>query len=224
VVETDVAVVALGAIRNVEWLEGSGLAAGPWGVACDAGCRAFDFNGVVSDDVFAAGDVARFPHALFGYQFLALEHWGNAVAQAEIAAHNMVSPESERWPHLSVPVFWSAQFGTNIKSVGVPSTADEVVVTQGSIEKRRFVAVYGREGRIVAAVSFDQAKWLDFYRGLIESGAPFPPRMRTVDQPVARPLRAEFPERIPAHSSTVVVTGHAPNERRAVLVKPATEL
>ncbi|HKF19655.1 MAG TPA: FAD-dependent oxidoreductase [Candidatus Dormibacteraeota bacterium] len=223
-VEADVAVAALGAIRNVEWLEGSGLAAGPWGVGCDAGCRAFDVNGVVSDDVFVAGDVARFPHPLFGYQFLALEHWGNAVTQAEIAAHNMVSAQTERWPHLSVPVFWSAQFGTNIKSMGVPTMADEVVVAQGSVEDRRFVAVYGRAGRIVAAVSFDQAKWLDFYRGLIESGAPFPPRFRTVDQPPAlRPVPAEFPDRIPAHQATVVVTGHAPNERRAVLVQPGRE-
>ena len=49
------------AIRNVEWLEGSGLAAGVWGVACDAGCRAFDVNGLVTDDVFVAGDVARAP-------------------------------------------------------------------------------------------------------------------------------------------------------------------
>ena len=35
--DVDVAVVALGSIRNVEWLEGSGLAAGPFGVGCDAG-------------------------------------------------------------------------------------------------------------------------------------------------------------------------------------------
>ncbi|HKF78697.1 MAG TPA: FAD-dependent oxidoreductase [Candidatus Dormibacteraeota bacterium] len=223
-VETDVAVAALGAIRNVEWLEGSGLAAGPFGVACDAGCRAFDANGVVSDDVFVAGDVARFPHALFGYQFLSLEHWGNAVAQAEIAAHNMVSAQTARWPHLSVPVFWSAQFGTNIKSVGVPTTADEMVVAQGSVEDRRFVAVYGREGRVVAAVSFDQAKWLGFYQGLIESAAPFPPPFRTIDQPAARrPVPAEFPGRIPAYHATAVVTGHAPNERRAVLVRPGSD-
>ena len=77
------------------------------------------------------------------------------------------------------------QFGTNIKSVGVPAAADEVAVAQGSVEDRRFVAVYGRHGRIVAAVGFDQAKWLDFYQRLIEAGAPFPPRSRTVDQPAA---------------------------------------
>ena len=223
-VEVDVAVAALGAVRNVRWLEGSGLAAGLWGVGCDAGCRAFDFNGVVTDDVFVAGDVARFPHALFGYQFLSLEHWGNAVAQARVAAHNMVSTQAERWPHLSVPVFWSAQFGTNIKSVGVPTVADEVVIAQGSVEHRRFVAVYGRRGRIVAAVTFDQAKWLGFYQGLIEACAPFPPPLSTVDQPpLMRPVPAEFPDRIlPTHQATVVVTGHAPNERRAVLVRPGS--
>ena len=40
---------------------GSGLAAGPRGIACDAGCRAFDVNGIVTDDVFVAGDVAALP-------------------------------------------------------------------------------------------------------------------------------------------------------------------
>jgi hypothetical protein len=33
-----VVVAALGTVRNPEWLEGSGLAAGPWGLARDAGC------------------------------------------------------------------------------------------------------------------------------------------------------------------------------------------
>ena len=65
-VDADVAVVALGAVRNTEWLAGSGLGAGARGVACDTGCRVFDANGIVGDDVFVAGDVARFPHPLFG--------------------------------------------------------------------------------------------------------------------------------------------------------------
>ena len=155
--DVDVAVVALGSIRNIEWLEGSGLAAGPWGVACDAGCRAFDINGVVTDSIFVAGDVARAPHALYDYQFLALEHWDNAVAQAEVAAHNMVasSPTAAR---ISVPAFWSSQFGVNIKSVGVPPFGDEIEFTQGSVKERRFAAAYGRRGRIVAAVTFDQER------------------------------------------------------------------
>jgi NADPH-dependent 2,4-dienoyl-CoA reductase/sulfur reductase-like enzyme/ferredoxin len=219
-VDVDVAVAALGGIRNIEWLQNSGLAAGRWGVACDAGCRAFDVNGLVTDDVFVAGDVARAPQPMFGYQFLALEHWGNAVAQAEVAAHNMISPQTDRWPHLAVPAFWSTQFGIEIKSVGIPSIADQVVVTQGSVPDRRFVAAYGYEGRIVGAVTFDQSKWLEFYERLIERAAPFPPAFRTVDQPAEMsPIPAEFPDRpIPTQGATVVVTGHDPSERRARLV------
>ncbi|MFG2075737.1 FAD-dependent oxidoreductase [Nonomuraea maritima] len=219
-VEADVAVVALGAERNVGWLAGSGLAAGVWGVGCDAGCRAFNVNGIVCDDVFVAGDVARFPHPVYGYQFLTLEHWGNAMAQAQVAAHNMIAASSDLWPHLSLPVFWSAQFGLNIKSVGVPTFADEVVFAQGSVADRRFVAVYGYHGRITAAVTFDQAMWLDFYRDLIEQAAPFPPTFDMVGKPgKVQPVPAEVPQRISAlHDATVVVTGHDPAERRATLV------
>jgi 3-phenylpropionate/trans-cinnamate dioxygenase ferredoxin reductase component len=111
-VDADIAVVALGAIRNTEWLAESGIAAGPRGVACDAGCRAFNMYGIVTDDIFVAGDVARFPHPLFDYQLLSLEHWGNAIAQAEVAAHNMVNPGPLRRPHLAVPAFWSSQFAS----------------------------------------------------------------------------------------------------------------
>ncbi|KFE72082.1 FAD-dependent oxidoreductase [Hyalangium minutum] len=214
--EVDIAVVALGAIRNVEWLRGSGLAATRWGVSCDTGCRAFDINGLVTDDVFVAGDVARFPHPLCDYQFLSLEHWGNALAQGEIAGHNMISAETDRWPHLAMPTFWSAQFGTHIKAVGVPTFADQLVITQGSLAERRFVAVYGYRGRITAAVAFDQAKWLEFYQGLIDAAAPFPPAFRTVDSPAEMlPVPAQIPDRtVLTQEATVVVTGREPYERR----------
>ena len=219
VIDADVAVVALGAVRNTEWLYGSGLAVGVWGVGCDAGCRVFDVNGVTTDDVFVAGDVARFPHPLSDYQFLALEHWGNAVTQAEVAAHNMVSAPADRWPHLASPVFWSAQFGTNIKSVGVPTFADQIVIAQGSVAERRFVAAYGYQGRITAAVAFDQVRWLEFYQHMIEAAAPFPPGFRTVDQPADRqPVPAQIDHKTLDLHATVVVTGHDPSERRAELI------
>ncbi|GAA2872735.1 FAD-dependent oxidoreductase [Streptosporangium fragile] len=215
--DADVAVIALGALRNTEWLTGSGLAAGPRGIACDAGCRAFDIHGIVTDDIFVAGDVARSPHPLFGYQFLSLEHWGNAVAQAEIAAHNMTSAGPDRRPHLWVPAFWSAQFGVNIKSVGVPTMGGELVVTQGSLGEHRFVAAYGHQGRVIAAVAFDQARWLDFYCRLIESAAPFPPDFATVDRRPEgmRPVAADFPDpALPSHGPTVTLSGYSPSERR----------
>ena len=131
---------SLGSIRNVEWLDGAGLAAGQWGLACDAGCRAFDINGVVTDHIFVAGDVARAPHVLYDYEFMSQEHWDNAVFGAEVAANNMINLEVGRRPHLPLPSFWSGQFGVNIKSVGVCSYGDEIVFTQGSPSERRFAA------------------------------------------------------------------------------------
>jgi hypothetical protein len=58
VLDIDVAVVALGAVRNVEWLNGAKLAADARGVVCDASCRVFDEDGMVTDDIFVAGDDA----------------------------------------------------------------------------------------------------------------------------------------------------------------------
>ncbi|MFE5493525.1 NAD(P)/FAD-dependent oxidoreductase [Streptomyces virginiae] len=216
-VEADVVVVGLGATRNTDWLSGSGLAAGPRGIACDAGCRAFDIQGIVTDDIFAAGDVARSPHPLFGYQFLSLEHWGNAVAQAETAAHNMLSESADRRPHLWIPAFWSSQFGVNIKSVGVPSMGTELLVTQGSLAERRFAAVYGYQGRVIGAVTFDNCRWLEFYQRQIETTAQFPPPFNTVDRRPEgrRPVPADFPDpSVPTHGPTVTLSGHSPADRR----------
>jgi 3-phenylpropionate/trans-cinnamate dioxygenase ferredoxin reductase component len=212
VLAVDVAVVALGAIRNVEWLDGAGLAADARGVVCDASCRVFDVDGIVTDHIFAAGDVARWPHSLFDGQLLAVEHWGNAVEQAATAAHNMVCAPPERRAHKPLPAFWSNQFGVNIKSVGLPTVAEEVVVTQGSVEERRFVAVYGRAGRTVAAVAVNSPRWLESYAALIEAGAAFPPILNAAEGPAEpRPVPAGFPPHGHAtHSPSATATGPGP--------------
>ena len=215
--DVDLVIASLGSIRNIEWLEGAGLATGFWGVGCDAGCRAFDINGVVTDSIFVAGDVARAPHVLYGYQFLSLEHWDNAVLGAEVAGHNMVSLETDRWAHLPLPSFWSGQFGVNIKGVGVAPFGDEIVFTQGSVKERRFAAAYGRRGRIVAAVTFNHGKWIEYYGAQIERSGPFPPPPAGVDRPAdAAPVPSRFPDpRVPTGIPDVVLTGHDPTERAA---------
>ena len=146
-----------------------------------------------------------------------MEHWDNAVLGAEVAAHNMVSDETGRRPHLPVPAFWSGQFGVNIKSVGVPSFGDEIVFTQGSVKERRFAAVYGRRGRIVGAVTFNHGKWLEYYGAQIQRSGPFPPSPAGFDVPAdARPMPADFPKRgVPTGVPDVVLTGHDPLERAA---------
>jgi 3-phenylpropionate/trans-cinnamate dioxygenase ferredoxin reductase subunit len=220
--DVDVVVASLGSIRNVEWLEGAGLATGFWGVGCDAGCRAFDVNGVVTDSIFVAGDIARLPHVLYEYQFISIEHWDNAVFGAAVAAHNMVSLEPERKPYLPLPRFWSGQFGVNIKGVGIPSFGNELIIMQGSVKDRRFAAAYGKRGRIVGAITFNHGKWLEYYEALINRSAPFPPPPPGYDQPEEmNVIPAEYPDpRAATALPTVVLTGHDPTDRGASFEPP----
>ena len=53
--DVEVAVVALGTLRNTEWLHGSGLAADGRGVVCDGACRVFDTQAMVTDDSLSPG-------------------------------------------------------------------------------------------------------------------------------------------------------------------------
>jgi NADPH-dependent 2,4-dienoyl-CoA reductase/sulfur reductase-like enzyme len=211
--EVDVAVVALGSLRNVEWLQGAGLAADHRGVACDGACRVFDEWGVVRDDIFAAGDVARWPHPLFDGAFLVVEHWSHAVEQAATAAHNLLASPTDRRPYHHLPAFWSHQFGTSIRSVGLPTYAESIVLTEGTYEEQRMVAAYGHQGRMVAAAAINAPRVLPAYQKLIETRAPFPPELHAADGPTAsRPLPAGFPQHgQPTHDLSAAPSGSGPS-------------
>ena len=189
----DLIIVALGAVRNVEWLEGLGLLTSARGLRCDAFCRALRANESPAPGVFAAGDVAHWPLVANDGHLVTVEHWGNAVEQARMAAHNMLAGDITGMRiHQHLPDFWSSQFGLNIKCVGLADSAEEMAIAQGSVEERRFLAVFGRKGRTIAALSINSARWLPAYRALIEEGAPFPPIEGAVDQPRMRKEAAGF--------------------------------
>ncbi|MCF3147458.1 NAD(P)/FAD-dependent oxidoreductase [Streptomyces platensis] len=191
----EVAVIATGAVANTEWLAGSGLIADHRGVVSDAACRAAATCGRPVEGVFVAGDVARWPHPLFP-GLLRLDHWDNALAQARTAAYNITHDPGDRRHHEPLPAFWSQQFGRYLKSVGVPAVADQVVVTQGALDQRQFVAAYGLKGRLVGVVSVDSPRVLEGYAALIEARAPFPPELGATDGPAhLDPLDAGFPGR-----------------------------
>ncbi|MDT8913218.1 FAD/NAD(P)-binding oxidoreductase [Amycolatopsis sp. PS_44_ISF1] len=189
--EADLAVVALGSVANTEWLAGAGLSADSRGVVCDAACRVVDAGGAVVPQVYAVGDVARWPHPHFDAGPEALRHWGNAVGQAEVAAYNLT--HRDRRTATELPAFWSDQFGLAIKSVGLPHRADRVVLTQGSFDRGPFVAAYGRAGVTVGAVSVNSPRVMDGYAALITERAPFPPVVQATDSPETTVLDAGFP-------------------------------
>ncbi|SDA10864.1 NADPH-dependent 2,4-dienoyl-CoA reductase, sulfur reductase [Methylobacterium sp. UNC378MF] len=179
---TDVAVVALGAVRNTEWLDGAGLSADSGGVDCDARGHVLDTEGRPDPHIAAAGDVARFPHPIYDGRRVALEHWSHAVAQGIHAGRLLAGAEPES-PYDALPTFWSTQGDLVVKSAGLTEGADAVAITQGDPAAGRFVALYGRAGRCIAAVSVDSARWLPAHAELIAARAPFPPRGAATDRP-----------------------------------------
>ncbi len=201
-VEADLVIVALGATRATDWLSGAGLMADAGGVTCDGACRVLGADGTPCPDIYAAGDVARWPNPLYGGRLVSVEHWGNAVAQAAHAARNMLAPAEDQQPYHHLPAFWSSQFGINLKAVGLSEGADAVAVVQGSRASRRFLAVYGRAGRSIAAVSFDQARWLPAYAESITAGQAFPPIRDASDQGGFVSLAPGFPPRRAAPTSS----------------------
>ena len=207
-IDADLVVVALGSIANVDWLAGAGLAVSAQGVTCDRACRVLDRFGNIAEDIFVAGDIARAPQPLFGGGFASIEHWSNAVEQADLAARSMLADAGYGAPpETPIPSFWSSQFDVSIKSVGVPSAGDRVAFVQGSLESGCFVAVYGLKGRLVAAVAFDQGKWLPRYVSMIEAGCAFPGPIGFDAPPSISPQDAAFPTR-PAGRAPFITMDH----------------
>jgi NADPH-dependent 2,4-dienoyl-CoA reductase/sulfur reductase-like enzyme len=157
----DVVVVGVGAVPETEWLARSGLEIAD-GVVCDASCAA-------APSIVAAGDVARWYHALYD-ETLRIEHWTNAVEQAEAAAQRLLAGPGGAEPFAPIPFVWSDQFELKIQVAGRIRPDDEVFVAHGSLEERRFVALHGREGRLTGALGLNRVRQLMGYRRMMRDG------------------------------------------------------
>lgn len=122
--------------------------------------------------IVAAGDVTRWPHALFDGDRVCVGHWTNAVEQARAAAQTLLAgSRGGAQSFAATPTFWSDLHGLKPRSAGLPHLADEAYVVEGATEERRFVAVYGRAGVLVGALAVDMSRRLRVYRALIEQRA-----------------------------------------------------
>lgn len=168
VLDCDLAVVGIGVVPNVGWLEGSGIALED-GVRCDETCESS------VPGVYAAGDVANWFNPLFEER-MRVEHWTNAVEQARHVAQALTSNDGKGSAFETVPMFWSDQYDIKIQGVGRPRATDELVVTSGTFDDEKFVALYGRTGRLVGAVTFNlppkiiALRKLISERGTLEAG------------------------------------------------------
>jgi NADPH-dependent 2,4-dienoyl-CoA reductase/sulfur reductase-like enzyme len=161
VVEADVVVIGIGVAPTTDWLASSGLEIRD-GVVCDATLAPGP------PGVFAAGDLVRWPHDLFGGE-MRLEHWTNAAEQGAAAARNLLATSAggTGTPYASVPFFWSDQYDARIQFLGHASDSDDVEVVDGSVEEGRFVALYGAAGRLRAVLGVSLPRLVMPYRRLL---------------------------------------------------------
>jgi 3-phenylpropionate/trans-cinnamate dioxygenase ferredoxin reductase subunit len=165
-VEADLAVVALGAVPNTDWLIESGLELEP-GVVCDATLAARD-----AQDVFAAGDAAAWPHPMADDATIRIEHWTNAAEQGAAAGRNLIAAPGELAPYDGVPYFWSDQYDVKIQAVGLAARAERVQMLEATPEGDKWVAAGVRDGRVIAVIGFNAMRRLALYRGRLAERPP----------------------------------------------------
>ena len=126
-IEADVAVVGIGTEPAVHIMAGTGLDQ-PGGIPVGPTMQ------TTIPGVFAAGDVARHEHPVFGP--MRVEHFDNALKMGETVARNMLGAEvvfdDPHW-------FWSDQYDVQIQMAGFAPTWERMVV-RGSLEDRSFCA------------------------------------------------------------------------------------
>lgn len=119
-VPADVIVVGVGVRPSVKWLNGSGLPIDN-GIVCDESLLAGPGN------VYAAGDIVRWPNPRYG-ETMRIEHWTTAAEQGRVAGINAANallgnPSIEC---ATVPYFWSDQHGVRIQYAGYRSGHEKV--------------------------------------------------------------------------------------------------
>jgi 3-phenylpropionate/trans-cinnamate dioxygenase ferredoxin reductase subunit len=166
IIPATVVVVGIGVSPNTGWLTGSGLNIDD-GVVTDETL-------VAAPGVVAAGDIARWPSARFG-GLLRVEHWETAIQMGEAAAKRLLAEHHGTDPEVfdPVPWFWSDQYDRKIQLAGRCSADDDVEVVIGATEEHRFVALYGRAGRVVGVLGMNRPRHVMQLRPLVEVHTPW---------------------------------------------------
>lgn len=170
VLESDVFIEAVGSYPNSEWLEGNDIDISD-GVLCDQSLRAVRSSGDSWENVYAVGDIARFPNPLFDHVPRRIEHWNIPTECAKLVGQLIALDVNDKvafetalqTPFTPLPSFWSDQFETHILSFGLLGIADEITLVQGEIGAD-CVFEYRRNGKLVGVAGIGLRSVVQGYR------------------------------------------------------------
>ena len=157
---TDLVVIGVGIIPNVELAEVAGL-------DVDNGILVDEFARTNDLDIVAAGDCTNHPNALYG-QHLRLESVPNALEQPKSAAASICGKEKA---YNALPWFWSDQYDLKLKIAGLSQGHDQVVIRGDKNNSRSFVAFYLKSGKLIAADCVNRPREFLVCKRLIGSGS-----------------------------------------------------
>jgi NADPH-dependent 2,4-dienoyl-CoA reductase/sulfur reductase-like enzyme len=120
------------------------------------------------DDVFAAGDVARFPVLALGTD-TRVEHEDHAVSHGKAVGANMAGA-GEPYDHL--PLFYSDLFELGYEAVGEADSRHETLAEWVEPNRKGVICYRDGEGRPRGFLLWDVWDKVDAARDLIRAGAP----------------------------------------------------
>jgi 3-phenylpropionate/trans-cinnamate dioxygenase ferredoxin reductase component len=179
-VDTELIIVGIGIVPNVELAQAAGLAVDN-GIVVDEHTRTAD------PDILAAGDCTSHPNDFLGRR-VRLESVQNAMEQARACAATLLGRDE---PYRAVPWFWSDQYDLKLQMAGLSAGFDQCIVRGDLARGRSFAAFYLRDGHLIAADTVSRPADFMFAKKLVAARLKLDPAA-LADERV--PLRSLLPE------------------------------
>lgn len=174
VLECDVLIEAVGSLPNVEFLAGNDIDIES-GVHVNETLHALRADGTPWTDVFAIGDVARFPIPQFDPTTRRVEHWNIPTEMArKVGRLIALSHGDDADAHAAevaktfapIPSFWSDQFEVSLLSYGLLDQGDDVRLLEGEVGGNCLYGYY-RDGRMVGVCGIGMRQRVMSYRNQV---------------------------------------------------------